>query len=97
MGGGGFGKGPASGGPGPGAPPAGNAEHPLTILKLKDASASELAILIERLFPSLTIAVDPRSNVIILRADEVTLKAVKMLIEQLDVPSKKPINEPVKP
>ncbi len=92
---GGPGPGPASGGPKP--VPAGNAGHPLTILKLKDASATELAILIERLFPSLTVAVDPRTNVIILRTDEATLKAVKVLIEQLDVPSKKPINEPVKP
>ena len=91
---GGSGAGPASGGPK--AAPAGNAEHPLTILKLKDASASELAILIERLFPSLTVAVDPRSNVLILRADEATLKAVKVLIEQLDVPSKKPLGEPMK-
>ena len=85
------------GGPGPGAPPAGNAEHPLTILKLKDASAPEVVRLIERLFPPLTVECDLRSNVLILRADEATLKAVKMLIEQLDVPSKKPINEPVKP
>ena len=92
---GGSGAGPASGGPKP--VPAGNAGHPLTILTLKHAVAAELSTLIERLFPSLTVAVDPRSNALILRADEATLKAVKVLIEQLDVPSKKPINEPVKP
>ena len=95
MGPGGSAAGPTS--VGPGAPPAGNAGHPLTILTLKHAVAAELSTLIERLFPSLTVAVDPRSNALILRADEATLKAVKVLIEQLDVPSKKPINEPVKP
>ncbi len=90
-----MGAGSGAGPPGPGGQPAGNAGHPLTILKLKDASALELTILIERLFPSLTVAVDPRSNALILRADEATLKAVKVLIEQLDVPSKKPLGEPL--
>ena len=84
---------PASGG----SASAGKAEHPLTILKLKDASAPEMVRLIERLFPPLTVECDSRTNVLILRTDEATLKSVKVLIEQLDVPSKKPINEPAKP
>ncbi len=91
----GIGAGSASGGPG--AAPPGDAGHPLTILKLKDASAPEMVRLVERLFPLLIIECDSRTNVLILRADEATLKAVKMLIDQLDVPSKKPINEPVRP
>lgn len=84
---GGSGAGTSLGGGGAGG-------NPVTILTLKNANAADLSVLLERVYPILTVAVDERTNSLILRTDEQTLKTVTALVEQLDVPSKK---APVKP
>ena len=86
---------PASGGPGGGGgyraipPPAPSPEKPLTVIALKHASAPDLGVVLEKVFSraALAITADSRTNSLIIRADDATMKDVKALIEKLDTPS----------
>ena len=89
---------PASGGSGGGAPggggywippPAPSPEKPLTVIALKHASAPDLGVVLEKVFSraALAITADSRTNSLIIRADDATMKDVKALIEKLDTPS----------
>ncbi|HEY3788926.1 MAG TPA: sigma-70 family RNA polymerase sigma factor [Urbifossiella sp.] len=72
--------------------PSGNvpsANSALTVMILKNAKASELATVLEKVFPGdVSASAEPRTNSLIIRANEKTLHEVKSLIDQLDVPGK---------
>ena len=64
---------------------------PVGLIPLKHASAQELATVVNRVFPTADVTAEPRSNQLIIRADDKTVEEIKKLITQLDidVPSKR--------
>jgi RNA polymerase sigma factor (sigma-70 family) len=79
MGGGGLG--PAGGGP--------VRSGPVHIVTLKHALAQELAPVVERVFPNAAVTAEPRSNQLIIRAEDRVLKEIDELIVRLDVEVRK--------
>ena len=93
-------------GPGGGAAPE-PAPKSVNVLRLKHAKAQELVITLNQLYAQnnnqqminqfnardvLQMAIDERTNSLILRVDEKTLGEMKKLIEQLDVPEVSPLS-----
>lgn len=78
-----YGSGPPMVPGGMGAPPkpAGN----LTIVALRNATASEMATVLKKVFPAAEVTPEPRSNQLLIRADAATLEELKALITKLDV------------
>jgi type II secretory pathway component GspD/PulD (secretin) len=86
------GGGPMDGGPGgrgpgggmPGGPP--RKAPGLTVLTLRHATAAEIATVLDRVYvKKADIVVDGRTNQLIVRADDDTLKELEALLEKLDV------------
>src|SRR5579883_178197 len=76
------------GGPGgPGLGPIGGAGSgtAINIYNLKYAKADELVAVVQKLFPGAEMTAEPRTNAIIVRADEKTLDELKSLLTRLDV------------
>jgi len=65
-------------------PPPASANANLAIIKLVNASASELAVVIEKVFPTASVTAEPRSNSLIIRAAKETENEIKELIGRLD-------------
>ena len=61
------------------------ADAPIHVVKLRHAAAQDLAAVINRVFPTANITAEPRSNQLIIRADDKTNKEIEALIVQLDV------------
>jgi len=101
LGGSGFGP-PPGGGNNPFSPPGGlsgpstggvpaPAATPLTIVALKNATAAEMSEVLQKVFRNgVHVTADPRTNSLIIRADEKSLEDVKALIQKLDAQSTKP-------
>jgi hypothetical protein len=88
RGGGGAGGTPGRGTPGdpaadPLSPPA--AKPPLTVIKIRNAAAADLVVVVNNLFPSVDLTAEPRTNQLIFRADPQTLREIEELLLQLDV------------
>lgn len=74
--------------------PANPAARRLTVVPLKNAEAAAAAELLEKVFKgAATVTPDPRTNALIIRADEEALTEVKALIERLDAPAGKAGNK----
>jgi type II secretory pathway component GspD/PulD (secretin) len=58
---------------------------PVHVVKLRNAAAQDLATVISRVFPSASITAEPRSNQLIIRADDKTNEEIEKLIGRLDV------------
>jgi RNA polymerase sigma factor (sigma-70 family) len=93
-GGGGGATRPAPGGPGAGIPlmaprfPGGEGAGrggAIHVVTLKHATAQELAPVLDRVFPTAEITAEPRSNQLIIRADDRTRTQIEELIIRLDV------------
>jgi type II secretory pathway component GspD/PulD (secretin) len=65
--------------------PAPRASGELKVFVLKHAKAQELLPVLERLFRTAELTAEARSNQLIVRADDQTLKEVAALLEKLDV------------
>jgi type II secretory pathway component GspD/PulD (secretin) len=75
----------SAGGPG-GADTAGGVH----VLALKHAAAPDLAVVLQQVFPGRSsITAEPRTNQLIIRANQETLLEMAKLIDQLDVEAKK--------
>ena len=84
---------PTGGGPLPGE--GGSAPMPsgeIKVLTLKNAVAADMSVVLEKVFlGKATITPEPRSNQLIVQADQETMMAVAKLLQELDVPAvKKP-------
>jgi len=68
--------------------PIASSQPPLNIMNLKHFEAPEMARILEKVFrpASFSVTPVPHNNSLIIRADEKTLKEVKMLLHDLDVP-----------
>jgi hypothetical protein len=72
--------------PGPvGGPPGAKAGAPLHVYTLKHATAAELADVLKKLFANADITSDPRTNSLIVRADQNTHETIEALVARLDV------------
>jgi len=58
---------------------------PVHVVKLRNAAAPDLATVISRVFPNASITAEPRSNQLIIRADDKTKEEIEKLIGRLDV------------
>jgi len=74
-----------TGGSGGGSKRAGG----LTVYPLKFATAKQMVEVLEKVFPGAEITADPRTNQVIIRADEKTVVEIEAIIQRLDVEGKK--------
>jgi RNA polymerase sigma factor (sigma-70 family) len=65
--------------------PGGVREPELTVLTLKNAEAQGMEQVLKKVFPTVQIVAEMRSNTLIIRADAKTLEELKALIAKLDV------------
>jgi type II secretory pathway component GspD/PulD (secretin) len=63
----------------------GGAKPPISVLTLKHAKAAEILKVLGGLFPTVEMIDDPRTNSLVVRADEKTLAELKELLSKLDV------------
>jgi type II secretory pathway component GspD/PulD (secretin) len=57
----------------------------ITFLNLKHANAEVMAAVLKKLFPNVDMTADPRTNTLIVRADDKTLEELKGVLSKLDV------------
>jgi len=68
-------------------PPGGVAPRAtaIKVVSLKHAAAPDLSAVLSRVFPQADVTPEPRSNKLIIRADDDTQAQLAALIQQLDV------------
>lgn len=78
---------PSGPGMGPvGGPAMGTGPGPtINVYNLKHATAKEMVTVLQKLFPNVEMTADPRTNAVIVRADETTHNELKALLSRLDV------------
>ena len=93
-------KAPRSGGPGPAASttstgggtststtarPEARKPAAYNVFSLKNANAPDMLAVLKQLFPNADMTADPRTNALVVRADEKTLEDLRALVAKLDV------------
>ncbi len=57
----------------------------IKVLSLKHATAHELVLVLERVFPTANITPEARTNQLIIKADQETILGIAKLLQELDV------------
>jgi type II secretory pathway component GspD/PulD (secretin) len=69
--------------------PVGGAPKPLAtnlnIFNLKFANAPDMVAVLKQLFPNADMTADPRTNTIIVRAEDATLDELRAIVTRLDM------------